>query len=357
LHRSLHPRISRRPRANSHILALLIAHILSNNYSTLSIFSSDGASGNGDLGAKLGEPVLRHASALGLLWSYVWGWPDLPGAGSPKGKEKASLTQLLHRTNAGDFEGGEGPEETEQARLVALTFKILLATAQASTANLFLIAKRLPQLTDFLLTRLYGFPEERKYEVTFPARGDWAPTGEGEDEAEVLDVKWEPPSPELRAVYLALLRRLLEAGVDQNLTWRLFSLVREEHRPPAPLETITESPASSGATSPQPGGTNGQVSESDNASSSPQLLTRKKGPRLPKLRMPSVNSAQGMETEKLRGEVMDLVRHSMKARWPDVFVFRSPGGGEEGGIELRDMGRPWPSAQKGFNFSVSPAPS
>ena len=37
------------------ILALLIAHILSNNYSTLSIFSSDGASG---MGGSLGSQIL-----------------------------------------------------------------------------------------------------------------------------------------------------------------------------------------------------------------------------------------------------------------------------------------------------------
>ena len=328
-------------KANSHILALLFAHILSNNYSTLSIFDESTSSPDSpaDSLSKLGETVISHGAALPLLWAYLWGHPQTSGTSSIKGKEKA--TPLDHKTWAGEFEG----TSTDQVHMVELTFRILLASAGASAANLFAITKNLPWLASFLLSRLYGFAEKRKYETTFPGH-DWLE--HEEDDEDDQDVKWIPPSDSLRPIYLALLRKLLEAGVDQEITWRLFTLVR-------PGEKISIPPAQNGnpnGTTSSFGGIGSKLTEEPASEPTTTPMT-KKGRRPLNLMMPAAMVMPVNEKDRLDPEVLDLIKHSMKARWPPAFVFRVGKGEEGGGLEMRDMGRPWPLSSKGFSFSVS----
>jgi hypothetical protein len=59
------------------------------------------------------------------------------------------------------------------------------------------------------------------------------------------------------------------------------------------------------------------------------------------------------DIERLNVEVLDLLRHAMRSRWPDMFVFKGGKGISEASIELSDLGRAWPAGQKGFHYSVS----
>lgn len=316
------------------VLGHLLAHIFNNNYTILSAFRSslpsEGESSDDPvLGAKLGELVLRWGPALPLLWAYLWGM-DEPSA---KGKAKANPQQET-AFRCGVYER----DDEERGRMVDLTFRVILTAAQSSTANLFLIDSHLPQLKDFLVTRLYGIEPKRKYEATFPPRDDWHVREEGEEEYE--EETWYEPSPALRALYFALLRRMLEAGVTQQLTWRLFTLARSPSKP-TPADTTNGSSPYASEAEPTP------LQDHDTP------RPRQKSRRPPHLTIATSPSPAGYGTSRLQVEVLDLIRHAMKARWPAAFVFRGGQGDEEGGLELWDMGRPWPAPLKGFHFSVS----
>jgi len=320
---------------NAQILAHLLAHIF-DNYSILSLFESVSSCSDEDsnLEGKLGELVLHWRQALPLLWAYLWGF-DKP---SVKGKAKASPRQD-EACSCGHYER----DTLEREKMVEITFRIILTAARASTANLFLISTHLPQILEFLTTRLYEIEPKRKYEVTFPPRDDWHILEEGEDEHEELE--WKDPSPTLRAAYLALLRRMLEAGVTQTVTWRLFSLVKQS--------SIASRAVSNG----QPVSGNGEGSSDPLPASSEEkddmLRPPRKRQKVPHLTISTQASPSGIDIERLNTEVLDIIRHAMKARWPPAFVFRGGEGDDEGGLELAEMGRPWAPPQKGFHFSVS----
>jgi hypothetical protein len=319
---------------HSQILALLLAHILNNNYTIISLLASLDYAQARDvkMDEKLGvDLVISCGAALPLLWAYLWGRnADVEAQGDRKGKTKAADSDV----HFGQLETG-GNDGDERARLVLLTFKILLTAASASTPNLFLIKSRLPLLSEYLMTRLYGLEPKRHYEVTFPALDEWA----GEEEAEA--VVWTAPSEELRVVYLGLLRKLLETGVDQTLTWRLFGLVKRRRGEASEHTKGDVTPA---------------VEETPTASTSNDGGTSKSARRRPtglQLVIPAASPEVVDSEDRLDAEVLDLIRHGMKARWPDVFVFRGGRGYDVGGIELRDMGKPAAALQKGFTFSVS----
>ena len=303
------------------MLAYLLAHIFGNNYGFLSAFPD--AIANKTPLPNLDGLNVRFPQALHLLWAYTWGQIE---PNTVKGKAKATTRTRL----AISFGHFEGSNDDSLVSLVQRCFEAIQQGASASLANLYAIERYLPKLSEFLMTRVYGVAEKRKYETTFSARADWAAV-DGEDSSDTLD--WRPPCPGLRGVYSSILRRSLEAGVSQEVTWRLFTLIRTERH------IRREEVSSRGRSGPRTPTRETPPPIDGNA-------TPKKRPH-PTLTIPPVD----MSSEHLRPDVLDLLAHTMQAKGPDAFVFR--GGSEEGGLVLRDIGRAWVSSQKGFTFSVS----
>jgi len=323
------------------ILSYLLAHIFDNNYSLLSIFDPPPEDGP-PLAERLGELKLRWGPALPLLWAYMWG-QNIP-SDSKKGKEKARDNDRLFK----EVISGRNERMNDQhSQIILVTFKLLLASAQGSTSNLFILSSKLDLLSEFLINRIYGPAKKRTFADTFPSRRDWV---DREDDETDEELPWNPPSSSLREVYLSLLRKLLETGVNQRITWRLFELVKtteaarrrkDEHPHEGTNQSGTSTPTGTAPPTPT------KKSPSDEESG---LAMKKKRPQLtlaPTAPLPVA------DMERLDAEVLDLLRHAMRLRWPDMFVFRGGSGISEAGIELPDLGRAWPGAQKGFHFSVS----
>ncbi|ORX37124.1 hypothetical protein BD324DRAFT_427167 [Kockovaella imperatae] len=375
------------PVPDPKILSHLLAYIFNNNYTLLSIFSK-GYSETVDiptLTQQLGDVNLSRPRALSLLWSYIWGTPSHLPSKTRKGKDKAGQPQ---------WSTANGKLESESGRDKALemTFGIMYAAAQSSIANLFALCSSLPFLPRFLLDRLYGPEQERKYEITFPARDDWYVPETNDGNASLLEdgFEWTAPQGSLRTIYLDLLRRLLDGGVDQTVVWRLFTLVKTtaeittSHKPTVvpkgeefdssqdkdylsppvvsqdfagsdrtiddSTSSITSTSAISGSNrhlAPESPRSPGLVDTSAPTTPTPDPSSSRK-PRIPRL---TIDPSPQVQRESLNTEILDLIRHAMKARWPDSFLFRGLGTSDECGIELRDMGRSWPHPAKGFNFS------
>ncbi|KAL1405839.1 Beige protein-like 1 [Vanrija albida] len=314
------------------ILGLLLAHILNNNYSLLSIFGSpesiDSVLKSEDaLTSKLGDVTISKPAALPLLWAYLWGLSDAEPV-SPKGKERDTGEEDVL------FAGGfGGPPGSLKAKLVLLVIDIFRLAA-ISAAGVFQLKNYLPTLADFLLTRLYGWAPERQFAVTFHAREEWFQNANAEDAPP--KPTWTPAEEPLRSAYLALLKRLLEAGTSPEQTWRLFQLVRKVPPKAKPLTPIQEANEDSGAGTP-------------NALSPPPSASSAKSFR-GKATLKVVVPAPPLE-ETLDLEVLEIIHKAMHARTPDVFVFRGGHAIADGGIELSDIGRSWPSSTKGFIFT------
>lgn len=314
------------------ILAHIMSHVLNDNYSLLSVVTDSQSYAEEELREKLGELTIQRGAALPLLWAYLWGLDPSPTTETRKGKERDYHDVQEERLLC----SGE-LEQSANSALLRTVVQVLLLAAQSSVINIFTIRRHLPRLDDFLMTRLYGYTRKRKYDVTFPARDDWC-DDLPDDESDLL--LWRRPSNELRTVYVALLRRLLEAGVEQRLVWRLFGLVKVSANSLAQRSAGT-SGISTPLTSPRPDGMT-QIDPTSKA----------KARKRPKPALQISTTIKSEDEERLDTEVLDLIRHCMKARWPAAFVFGGSGPAE-GGLELRDMVKTWPSGQKGFNFSVS----
>nr|XP_018262052.1 uncharacterized protein I303_05067 [Kwoniella dejecticola CBS 10117]OBR84210.1 hypothetical protein I303_05067 [Kwoniella dejecticola CBS 10117] len=325
------------------IVALLLAHICNNNYSILSLFQSPPTASSDQpisslISQRLGDMNIRPSTsgALKLLWTYIKG--DSADA-KRKGKGKQRISHI-----SSSFEGDGA---NDQAKNVELTFQILSIIASASTLNLFSMVTQLPDLSEFLVVKLYGVPEKRSYEVTFPAREDWIHNVMGQDDEEDTQEPWRPPSENLRKVYLALFRRLLEAGVTQNLVWRLFGLVK-----------ITSSIVPEQELTAKPPHTEQSATQSGKLTSTPEMIASPEPildtPKAPTRLKPDLHidvDRLPPDEERLNLEVLDLLRHAMKSRWPDVFVFKGGNGDTLGGLQMKETGRSWMGGQKGFNFS------
>lgn len=286
------------------MFSLLLAHILDNNYALLSLFKGGGHDIDAEALDKVGDVRLRWPAAIPLLWAYVLGPPP-----SAKGKERA----VLHDSaRSGQVERDASPL---QQKLILVLFRVLLLAAK-STPNLYLIKSFLPELGDFLITRLYGWGAPRQFDDTFPAREEFFADA---DESKAASLEWSAPDSELREVYLSLLKRVLEAGTTTEETWRLFSLVRKV-------------PATGRSSTPQP--------ETPDSSGNP---FKGKAPL-------KIATDTPLEEETLDREVLDLIHNAMTNRNPDSFVFRS-NHNDASGIEVPDLGKPWPSSTRGFFFS------
>jgi hypothetical protein len=325
---------------DARILLYLLAHIFDNNYSILSI-SDQSNSETSPLGERFGELKLRWGGSLPLLWAYMWGL-NVP-TDSKKGKEKAR--DLFREVASGNRES----LDADHARLIEITFQFLLVSVQSSASNLFILVNKLDLLPDFLLHRLYGPAKPRTYSETFPARRDWVDRIDDDQEEESRE--WKPPSPSLRATYLALLRKVLETGVNQKITWRLFELVKtteaDRRKKDEPSFSETSTPTGTAPSTP----TKKSRTPVEDA---PLTVKPKKRPTLTLIPTAPLPVA---DLERLDTEILDLLRYAMRSRWPDTFVFRGGKGISEAGIELPDLGRAWPGAQKGFHFSVRFLPS
>lgn len=174
--------------------------------------------------------------------------------------------------------------------------------------------------------------------MTFNSRYDWAPKNEGEEDEPM--VEWKAPDEQLRIVYMDMLKRLLRAGVPREMTWRLYSLVRRETTriSSTETETLTQDMGSE---------TNGTESQE---MPPPPRKTARKGPGTLRLQLPRPEDELD---ETIDPEVLHLLSEAMSSWWPGCFVFNGGGSGEIGGLELRDMGRTWPKADRGINFTVS----
>lgn len=317
-------------KPDARILSYLLAHIYDNNYSILSIFDPNSE----PLGDRLGELKLRWGGALPLLWAYMWGL-NTP-TDSKKGKEKAR--DLFREVASGHREC----LDTDHVRIIETTFQFLRASVQNSASNLFILVNKLDLLSDFLLHRLYGPAKARTYSETFPARRDWV---DRIDDPEA-DWEWRAPSTSLRTAYLALLRKLLETGVNQHITWRLFELVKtteaDRRKKDEPTHSETSTPTGTAPSTP--------TKKSRTPAEDVPLTAKPK--KRPQLTLAPTAPLPVASMERLDTEILDLLRHAMRSRWPDVFVFRGGKGISEAGVELPDLGRAWPGAQKGFHFSV-----
>lgn len=322
-------------RPTTAILSALLAHIFSNYYTMPSLFNP--SLPPAEIVEKLGDPVLRWPAALPTLIAYLWGLPALASTTSVKGKEKATSAQAARKGAAGHFEAFT----PEHLHLVYTTFRILSAALSSSSTNLFLMHSYLPDLPNILAERLFGPVQKRHYEVTINSRYDWAPKDAGEEDEP--EYEWKAPPAELRTVYLGMLRRLLEAGVSREMTWRLYGLVRREVNA-STGEVITKSSRAEA-----------EGDASDPTLSAPPSIptmstSARRGPGSLRLEMPT---GEAEIEDRLNPEVLELLRHAMKHRWPNAFVFSGGSGEDIGGLELRDMGRVWPKPDRGINFTVS----
>ncbi|ORY31849.1 hypothetical protein BCR39DRAFT_525741 [Naematelia encephala] len=324
--------------ANDQILAQLLSHIFDNNYNILSVFAVKPSSTE-DLTSKLGELNLRWPQALPLLWAYLWRLDESAFLrDSAKGKARA----LPRDSEACAF--GSLDVERDESHLIDHTLRLILGAAHASTVNMLLMRAHMPDLVDFLILRLYGPAKQRHYEVTFPPRDDWFVRHEEDDGGEGV-LKWKPPPPYLRETYLALLRVLLQAGVSQAITWRLFSLVKMEPKVP---NGGTSTPRATAPLSGHP--SSDQLPEQAQSAGDVTPKPVKKRPRPGVLTLPTEDKLD-YQADRLNTEVLDLIKHTMKHRFPPSFVFRGGSGDTLGGLEMRDLGRSWCHPHKGFNFS------
>jgi hypothetical protein len=169
-----------------------------------------------------------------------------------------------------------------------------------------------------------------------------------DDDEDDQEPAWKAPSTSLRATYLSLLRKLLETGVNQKITWRLFELVKTTEADRRKKDEHQEEKVHSETSTPT--GTAPPTPTKIRAGTEESTLTMKK--KRPQLTLAPTTPLPVANMERLDAEVLDLLRHAMRSRWPDMFVFRGGRGISEAGIELPDLGRAWPGAQKGFHFSV-----
>nr|ODN91829.1 hypothetical protein L203_01081 [Cryptococcus depauperatus CBS 7841] len=310
------------------ILAHLFAHICSNSYAFLTLFQSPPLSLS-DISSRLGDVLVRPSTsdALGLIWLYLLG-----ESLQAKDEEKVWMNAV------------EGEEGSERNKLFQLTFQLFLVIGQASSLNLFILVSQLHDLANFLVTKLYGPKEKREYEITFLSRDDWLVEREEEEEKKE-ELVWRQPTNRLRSTYLLLLKKILEAGVDHKTTWRLFELVKIQGKkistPPTEVDSNNSSSEKTTASPDSIG------SPTSSAVFVPKNSTFRGKPNL---YINTIKTGEDDE-ERLQPEVLDLIRHALKSKWPDVFVFNGGSADSLGGLNLRETGRDWMNAHKGLNFS------
>lgn len=324
------------------MLGILLSHLLGNNYTLRSLFTGPA---DVDVDAVLKDAHLRWAQGLPLLWAYVWGLhTPSPTMTSPadkgKGRDSENSPERMKERDREALYGGL--LEANAPPSVQLTLRVILAMA-ANRTNLLLLRAHLPELPEFLLTRLYDWEPEREFDVTFPPRDEWFQNAHAE--SSITPHEWQEPSALSRALYLALLQRVVTGGVDAQITWRLFELVRKV--PPKPKRAEPDSVASSGAATPiaRTGSPESSTVSLPGPEEGGTPRSQKKKPTLRLKITPPVS-------ESLDTELLDLIRRAMRSHNPHAFIFRSAPSVEDGGLEISELGRPFPPSTKGFLFAT-----
>ena len=201
------------PQPDPQILGHLFAHIMSSDYSCLSLFGHSSAEGEKEI-----RSTIRHGTALPLLLSYALGASTCIGRILSKGK-KAEIVEAAkdeERFIMGHFDMADA----KQGEMLSKLIESLTQVASASISNLFTIARHLPHLQMWLVTRMYGPAEERQYAVTFPPREGWASKVDDDEAAETQTFTPEPErSPEDMQVVFHV---TYSGDVKLNMTAEVF---------------------------------------------------------------------------------------------------------------------------------------
>ncbi|GHJ86512.1 hypothetical protein NliqN6_2914 [Naganishia liquefaciens] len=276
----------------------------------------------------------------------------------------------------------------EQSKLESLTCRILIVIIQSSWTNLFKTQQVLPSIYEAILKRLYGPSVGRRGESEMarnlelePSRrkmagkdkrrkgslpqflvtnhADLASPGGTIQPEQATVVSVQPNTKEttythsiadaaLRPILLKLLRRLVEAGVPVEYAHMLFRLAKKSNAPTALAIIKNAQAAEEEASGPLEVATG---SNKSSPSKSPAgRRTRPAKPMSLKLALNVLAGSARNGPSVLDKDILEVLRHGMSRRWPDVFMISPEMGGEPGGLLCADLGKPWPTSVKGYYF-------
>ncbi len=330
---------------------------------------------------------LTHPTMLPVIFAFL-PWPFPQASLSLQGdKPESAYARFL--TDIMPHQAKRNPEHDEA--MVEAVWRVMIVALQSSLVNLFQVSQHLEGLVGVLLDSLY--PPERKapqrsvvvsgtasgvstprhmrarpsifvqtaseesIRGRSPMRNGQPSIMSGDMLAEALRASQARPgqAPELpvtrkvperlRPTLLKVLRRLLEAGVPYGYSHRLFRLARKITPPPeeAPTDARSPSPA------------NGSGSQ-------------RRRPAKLNLRIDTLNGDSPPSESSLDLDILEVIKHAMSKRWPDMFCFSSrmsraaptnPAVVNEskgGRLHCADLGKAWPPVNKGFSYSVSASP-
>lgn len=275
-----------------------------------------------------------------------------------------------------------------QRKWESLTYRILIVIVQSSWANLFKTQQVLPSIYEAILKRLYGpavgrreesemarslelEPSRRKmagkegqrqdslprFSVTSYAdlaspggtvHGQQPVTASVRSETKKAGYSHDVADAALRPVLLKLLRRLVEAGVPVEYAHMLFRLAKKSNAPTALAIIKNAQAAEEEANGPLEVGTG---SNKSSPSKSPAgRRTRPAKPMSLKLALNVLAGSAKNGPSVLDKDILEVLRHGMSRRWPDVFMFSPEMGGSPGGLVCNNLGKTWPTSVKGYYF-------
>jgi hypothetical protein len=258
---------------------------------------------------------------------------------------------------------------SELMLLESTLWRVMLVVVQSSWINLFELSKSMGEggLVECVLDRLYPPRNRRNKQATTTRQPENLRMGmfSGDEESDydashdpfaiqsgpIIPFGRKPKSRarlpaadgQLRLILLKVLRRLVEIGIHPRLNRKVFRLLRKE------TEGSTISRNRSGDTTP---GNSSYNNGTPKPGGTPPSTGVK--PRLAKMKPPALKlSLRGLtgdepESDLLEDDMLDVVRHGMGKRWPDLFAFKN----KEAGLDLEGLAK-WPSKDKGFYFMVS----
>jgi hypothetical protein len=278
------------------------------------------------------------------------------------------------------------PLTTEQRELESLTYRILIVILQSSWSNLFKSQKVLPSIYEAILKRIYGAAVGKREPSEMARSLELEPARrKGKDQHDSLPRfmvsgspmaspggtlyggaggNAEPPllskpttrkenhvheiaDTALRPILLKLLRRLVEAGVPTEYAHMLFRLAKKSDAPTA-LAIIKNAQAAEGDATPTAGGP--RSNESSPSKSPAGKRTRPAKPMSLKLALNVLAGSAKNGPAVLDQDILEILRHGMSKRWPNVFMFSPELGGSEGGLVCNNLGKVWPTSAKGYYF-------
>lgn len=277
------------------------------------------------------------------------------------------------------------PLTTAQGELESLTYRILVVVLQSSWSNLFKCQQVLPSIFEAILKRLYGPAVGKREESQMAKSLELEPSRrKGKDQQQSLPQFLVSGSPmaspggtlyggprgigpstptrtmsqkethihvaadtALRPILLKLLRRLVEAGVPTEYVHMLFRLAKKSDAPTA-LAIIKNAQAAEEDAIPtagRPGSAHSSPSKSPAGK-----RTRPAKPMSLKLALNVLAGSAKNGPAVLDQDILEILRHGMSKRWPDVFMFSPQLGGTQGGLVCNNLGKMWPTSAKGYYF-------